>query len=221
MIRQLPKWVLGGGALLAFIAGIINSTGFLGVQHQSITHLTGTTTLLGIALGEGNTAHVLHFAAVIGSFVAGCVASGLIIQDSTLKLGRRYGVVLTIEAVLLLIAVPLLDSGQLLGDYFASAACGLQNAMVSTYSGAVLRTTHFSGTLTDLGIFLGHWMRGIPFDARRVRMLLSMVTSYLIGAVAGTWLFHAFAYGALYVPAAMTGIVGVGYTIYRQWRLDT
>ncbi len=218
MFRQLPKWVLAGGALLAFIAGIINATGFLGVQHQGITHLTGTTTLLGIALGEGNGTRMLHFAEMIGAFLAGCVASGVIIQDSTLKLGRRYGVVLTLEAALLIVSVPLLDGGNPLGDYFASAACGLQNAMVSTYSGAVLRTTHFSGTLTDLGIFVGHWLRGLPVDGRRMRLLLSMVVAFLVGAVAGTWLFHAFAYGALYVPAAITGAVGIGYGAYRQWQ---
>lgn len=219
MIRKLPRWVLAGGALLAFVAGIVNATGFLGVQHQGITHLTGTTTLLGIAMGEGDLAHTLHFAALIGAFVAGCMASGMIVQDATLKLGRRYGVVLTMEAVLLAVAVPLLGAGDVTGEYLASAACGLQNAMASTYSGAVLRTTHFSGTLTDLGIFLGHWLRGVPVDPRRVRLLSSLVLSFLVGAFVGARLFHAFSYAALYVPAAMTGVVGVGYTIYRQFGL--
>ncbi|WP_300618866.1 YoaK family protein [Dokdonella sp.] len=219
MIRKLPRWVLAGGALLAFVAGIVNATGFLGVQHQGITHLTGTTTLLGIAMGEGDLAHTLHFAALIGAFVAGCMASGMIVQDATLKLGRRYGVVLTMEAALLAVAVPLLGAGDVTGEYLASAACGLQNAMASTYSGAVLRTTHFSGTLTDLGIFLGHWLRGVPVDPRRVRLLSSLVLSFLVGAFVGARLFHAFSYAALYVPAAMTGVVGVGYTIYRQFGL--
>lgn len=221
MIRKLPGWVLVGGALLAFVAGIVNATGFLGVQHQGITHLTGTTTLLGIAIGEGDLMHMLHFATLIGAFVAGCTVSGLIVQDATLKLGRRYGVVLTMEAVLLAVAVPLLGAGDVTGEYLASAACGLQNAMASTYSGAVLRTTHFSGTLTDLGIFLGHWLRGIPVDPRRVRLLLSLVLSFLAGAFVGARLFQAFSYAALYVPAAMTGVVGAGYTIYRQWRLGS
>lgn len=215
---KLPRWVLAGGALLAFIAGIINATGFLGVQHQGITHLTGTTTMLGIALGEHDGAGVLHFATLIGAFVAGCIASGMIIQDSTLRLGRRYGVVLVLEALLLIVAVPLLTQSDAAGDYLASAACGLQNAMVSTYSGAVLRTTHFSGTLTDLGIFLGHRLRGLPVDARRVRLLLALVLSFLLGATAGAWLFHAIAYSALYVPAALTGVTGVAYAIYRHLR---
>ena len=42
--------------------------------------------------------------------------------------------------------------------------------MVSTYSGAVVRTTHLSGMFTDLGIFLGHFLRGLPVDMRRLRL---------------------------------------------------
>lgn len=219
MFARLPSWVLVGGALLAFVAGIVNACGFLGVQHQGITHLTGTTTLLGIAAGDADGAAFAHFAATIGAFFAGCVASGVIVQDSTLRLGRRYGVVLVIEGVLLAGAVPLLVRGHAAGDYCAAAACGLQNAMASTYSGAVLRTTHFSGTLTDLGIFLGHRLRGLPVDARRVRLLLALVLSFLVGAITGTWLFRRAGYAALYVPAAMTFGTGLAYGVYHHWRL--
>ncbi len=216
---KLPPWVFAGGAVLAFIAGIINATGFMGVQHQGITHLTGTTTLLGIAIGRHDVTAALHFAALIGAFLGGCVASGLIIQDSTLRLGRRYGVVLVLESLLLVAAVPLLAQDIVAGDYLASAACGLQNAMVSTYSGAVLRTTHFSGTLTDLGIFLGHRLRGLPVDARRIRLLMAMVFAFLVGAIAGTGLFGVYAYRALYVPALLTGATGAAYTLYRHFEM--
>ncbi len=219
LFAKLPSWVFAGGALLAFIAGIINATGFLGVQHQGITHLTGTTTLLGIAIGHHDVPLAAHFAALIGAFMAGCVVSGLIIQDSTLRLGRRYGVVLVLESLLLVAAVPLLGDDIVVGDYLASAACGLQNAMVSTYSGAVLRTTHFSGTLTDLGIFLGHRLRGLPVDSRRVQLLLALVIAFLVGAVAGTLLFGAFTYRALYVPALLTGATGAAYGLYRHFEM--
>lgn len=218
-IAKLQPWMLVGGALLAFLAGIINATGFLGVQHQGITHLTGTTTMLGIAVAEGDFARIGHFALLIGAFMGGCAASGAIIRDATLRLGRRYGVVLMIEAFLLFAAVPLLDAGHAGGEYLASAACGLQNAMASTYSGAVLRTTHFSGTLTDLGIFIGHRLRGLPIDARRVRLLAALVVSFATGAVAGTLLFGVWHYRALYVPAIATGIAGAVYGVYRHWRM--
>lgn len=90
MITKLPRWVWAGGWALAFVAGIVNVVGLLGFGHQAITHLTGTTSLLGAAVAALDGAAVAHFAAVMGSFVAGAVLSGFIIRDSTLKLGRRY-----------------------------------------------------------------------------------------------------------------------------------
>lgn len=207
--------LIGGGAL-AFIAGIINAVGFLGLYHQGITHLTGTTSLLGIAVAQRDTAAALHLLAFIGSFLAGAIVSGAIIQDSTLKLGRRYGVALLVESFLLFTAVPLLQRGFFAGDCLASAACGLQNAMVSTFSGASLRTTHLSGVFTDLGVFIGHWVRRLPVDFRRLRLWVLLIVSFGAGGTAGTLLFARFAYRTLFLPAGLTGLVGLAYGIYRR-----
>ena len=217
MITKLPKWIVVGGSVLAFIAGMINAVGFLGLYHQGITHLTGTTSLLGIAVAQGDGAGTLHLVAFIASFVAGAVLSGIIIQDSTLKLGRRYGVALVVESLLLFAAIPLLSRGLFAGDCLASSACGLQNAMVSTFSGASLRTTHMSGVFTDLGVFIGHWVRGIPVDFRRLRLWLLLIFSFGAGGTAGAGLFTRFNYNTLFVPAALTGLAGLAYGIYRQY----
>ena len=39
MIHKLPRWIWFGAAVLSFIAGIVNAVGFLGFQHQGVTHL--------------------------------------------------------------------------------------------------------------------------------------------------------------------------------------
>src|SRR5688500_5394345 len=134
MISKLPRWVWTGAWALAFVAGMVNVVGLLGFEHQAVTHLTGTTSMLAAALASLDAAAALHFVAIIGSFIAGTVLSGFLIQDSTLQLGRRYGVALLLEAILLCVAVPFLKRNTMLGIYSASCACGLQNAMVSTYS---------------------------------------------------------------------------------------
>jgi uncharacterized membrane protein YoaK (UPF0700 family) len=214
MISKLPRWIWAGAWVLAFIAGSVNVVGFLGFDHQAVTHLTGTTSMLSAAIAAADGRQVLHFLAVIGSFLAGTVLSGMLIQDSTLRLGRRYGVGLVIESVFLFIAVPLLGRQNPGGLYLAACACGLQNAMVSTYSGAVVRTTHVSGMFTDLGISLGHTLRGLPVDARRLKLCVLVITGFAAGGVVGALAFHRFSYGALFVPAALTGCTAVAYGAY-------
>jgi uncharacterized membrane protein YoaK (UPF0700 family) len=218
MISKLPRWVWIGGSILAFMAGMINAVGFLGFRHQAITHLTGTTTLLGVATATGNAATAFNLLAVMVSFLAGSILSGFLIQNSTLKLGRRYGVALLIESGLLFLAIPFLQRSNSMGDYLASAACGLQNGMASTYSGAVLRTTHVSGIFTDLGIFIGHYFRGLPVDTKRMRLYLILLFTFFAGGGAGAAAFECFGYNTLLFPAVFTGLTGLAYGIYRTFK---
>ncbi|MCP5558419.1 MAG: DUF1275 domain-containing protein [Verrucomicrobiaceae bacterium] len=215
MISLLPRWVWSFAWALAFAGGMVNVVGVLGFEHQTVTHLTGTTSMLAAALADLDGTAVVHFAAMIGSFVLGTVLSGLIIKDSALKLGRRYGVALILESLMLAAAVPLLDRGNMLGLYSAACACGLQNAMASTYSGTVVRTTHLSGMFTDLGVFLGHWLRGLSIDRRRLRLSVLIITGFLCGGIAGALLYRRFGNAALFVPAAFTALAAVAYEAYR------
>lgn len=216
---QLPRWVWVGAVTLACIAGMVNVVGYLGFEHQAISHLTGTTSLLGAALAAGDWRAVGHLWGMLIAFCLGAMVSGLIIQDSGLRLGRRYGVVLALESLLLAAAVPLFAREQVLGALLAAMACGLQNAMVTTYSGAVVRTTHLSGMFTDLGIGLGHLIRGMPLPMRRLTLSGLIVSGFLAGGILGAWAFRALHYHALLIPSALTGLTGVGYVAYRHWTL--
>jgi uncharacterized membrane protein YoaK (UPF0700 family) len=218
MISKLPRWVWTGAWVLAFIAGIVNVVGLLGFEHQAITHLTGNTTLLAEALATNNLSAIIHFASLIGAFVAGTTISGFLVQDSTLQLGRRYGVALLLVSLLLFASVPLLQLKSEYGMYAAACACGLQNAMVSTYSGAVVRTTHVSGMFTDLGIFLGHALRRLPVDTRRLKLCILVISGFLSGGIAGTFAFNDFGYSALFFPASLTAVAAISYVLYRLWK---
>ena len=215
----LPRWVWLGAGLLACVAGMVNVVGYLGFEHQAVTHLTGTTTLLGEAVAKRDLRAISHLAGVALAFMAGAALSGMIVQDSTLKLGRRYGVALLLESLLLFAAIPLFRQGQLAGALLAAMACGLQNAMATTYSGAVIRTSHLSGMFTDLGIGLGHALRGLPLPKRRLLLCGLIISGFFGGAVLGALLFVRFGYAALAVPAAITGSIGLGYAGYRQLQL--
>jgi uncharacterized membrane protein YoaK (UPF0700 family) len=213
MVSKLPRWVWTGAWVLAFIAGMINVVGLLGFEHQAITHLTGTTSMVSAAIAEGSYASALHLAFVLGSFIAGTALSGFITKNSTLQLGSSYGVALSLESLFLLVAVPLLHRHHASGMYLASAACGLQNAMVSTYSGATVRTTHLSGMFTDLGIYLGHVLRGVAIDRKRLKLCAVIISGFFIGGIAGAMAFSTLSYSALYIPAGMTGLAAATYFI--------
>ena len=221
MAERLATWVWIGGAALACVAGIVNVVGFLGYQHQAITHLTGNTSLLGAALVAGDAQATLHLAVMLGAFVVGAALGGLIVQDSALRLGRRYGVALSVESLMLFAAIPLFRQHHLAGPLLAAMACGLQNALATTYSGAVVRTTHLSGMFTDLGIMLGHAMRGMPMARRRLALCVLIISFFFLGGVLGAWLFARADYGALYFPAVLTGCTGLGYFLFRQLHRGT
>ncbi len=216
IVASLPRWVGFGAFALASVAGMVNAVGFLAFGHQAITHLTGTTTLFGVALAQGQTALALDLLAFLGAFITGAAVSGAIVADSTLRLGRRYGVALMLESALLLFAIPLLRSHSTIGICIASAACGLQNAMASTYSGAVLRTTHVSGILTDLGIMAGQRIRGLGHDSRRRNLYLLIVLGFALGATIGGVGFARLQETVLLLPAALTGAGGLAYAVYRH-----
>jgi uncharacterized membrane protein YoaK (UPF0700 family) len=221
VLRQLPRWAWIGGGMLAFIAGIVNAAGYMGFRHQSITNLTGSTSLLGVALGIGDGGEAWHWALSIAAFVAGAVLSGLIVQQRTLKLGRRYGVALMLESLLLFAAVPLLDAGSPIGLYLAAMGAGLQNGMASTYSGMVFRTTHVSGMFTDLGIYIGQRLRGLEVDTQRIRVCVLVTSTFLLGSVAGALLFRVMQERTLLIPAVLTGLSGLSYGIYRHYTMGS
>ena len=216
-LRQLPSWAWFGTGVLAFIAGLVNAVGYMGFRHESISNMTGNTSLLGVAMGHADIGEALHWLFAIAAFVLGNMLSGMIVQQSTLKLGRRYGVCLVLESLLLFAAIPFLDASNPVGLYFASISMGLQNGMVSAYSGALIRTTHVTGIFTDMGIYFGHLLRGLPVDMLRLRVCLVVAATFTIGSAFGALVFERMQQHALLVPALLTGVCGLSYGAYRQY----
>jgi uncharacterized membrane protein YoaK (UPF0700 family) len=218
MIRHTttPGWVYFGGLTLATTAGTINAVGFLGQHHQALSHMTGSVTVLGMELARANHSVAFHAFAILVAFFLGCLISGTIIGQSSLRLGRRYGVALSLESAALFLAIYFLRRSAGLGDYLAAMACGLQNAMVTTYSGSTMRTTHITGMVTDLGIACGHFLRGTTVDWFRFRIYGVLLLGFFAGGLIGTFGYGRFGYDTLLFPAFVSGIAGVGYALYKH-----
>ncbi len=147
---------------LAWVAGYTNTIGILACGHV-ISHVSGTTSDAArwVVAGEWSLAGFLAF--LLFTFLAGAMLSGI-----ATEIARRRGwesvyvIPMAIEAVLLAafaIAIELRATTAIskgvplyLLSGLASGAMGLQNATITRISGGVVRTTHVTGVLTDLGL---------------------------------------------------------------------
>ncbi|MEL0635057.1 DUF1275 domain-containing protein, partial [Pseudoalteromonas carrageenovora] len=65
MFTKLPKLVEYGAFALAFIACVVNAVGLLGFEHQDISHLSVSVTLLGIKLMSSTSAALLLISIIL------------------------------------------------------------------------------------------------------------------------------------------------------------
>ncbi|WP_417438591.1 YoaK family protein [Idiomarina sp.] len=216
MISKLPKWIEYGAFVLAFVAGCINAIGLLGFEHQAVSHVSGTATLFGTSMLSGSFADMLHLAGVLFSFFVGAGLSGYLLHGTQLKLKRRYDIALAAESLLIFASFYLLSEGSFYGHFTASLACGMQNALATTYSGAIVRTTHLTGIFTDLGIMFGSVMRGKAFDKRKAILFGLIIAGFVTGGASGAYLFTLLQFQALLVPAVICLALAVLYRLHYR-----
>lgn len=140
-LQSLPNWVQFAVFLLAMNAGMINVLALITVLHQSISHMTGNVSMLAMDLAKWQPNHILYLLLVIICFVVGSFYSGFILGNSQFKLGRRYGIPLSLVSLFIFISWLLLPYFPRYGLLWACVAMGIQNAMVSHYKGTIIRTT--------------------------------------------------------------------------------
>ena len=207
---------------LAFVAGSINAGGFLAIQ-QYTSHMTGIVSAMADNLVLGTYGLVLTGGIGLFSFLAGAVCSTVMVNLARQReLNAEYALPLLLEALLLLVFGIL--GGWLVDEYgllfhvrvpvVVMLLCfimGLQNAVITKLSGAVIRTTHVTGVVTDIGIELGRLLvRSPQFNKKHLDMLTGLVLAFFIGGVTGALGFKQVGYLST-VPLALVliGLAGV------------
>jgi uncharacterized membrane protein YoaK (UPF0700 family) len=210
-VQATPRSVRHLGWALAFVAGASNAGAYLAVKLYT-SHLTGIVSSLADHLALGDMGLALDALGAVLSFILGAMVSALLINFARRQGWRsRYALPLLLEAVLFgvfgLMGATLAGVDGLFIPATVTLLCftmGLQNAVITKISGAVVRTTHLTGIITDLGIELGklvYWNRsdlaeGEPVRADRQRMatLASLVASFVLGGVLGALAFKQVGY---------------------------
>ena len=151
---------------LAFVAGFVNSGGFVFIGSFT-SHVTGTVGRLANDVAHADAPAATAAASLVLAFFLGAFAASLIIEGSVEgRVATAYGVALLCQSGVLTVFVAVAglspaDHPRVL-DAEAAILCfalGMQNSLVTRLSGAVIRTTHLTGVVTDLGIEAARWYR--------------------------------------------------------------
>ncbi|WP_167884159.1 YoaK family protein [Leptospira idonii] len=204
---------IANSILLITVAGLINSIVILGVHGSAVAHSTGNASSFAIELSHGNFSYHLVF--LISSFLIGAFVSGGLIGSSKYKKENKYGLLLIVESMILLLGDFLYFNDVEIGAYAFSFACGLQNALVMTFRGSIIRTTHLTGIITDLGSFLGQKARGVPVEFWRIYMNFFQIVGFLIGSFFGAFFFLEYGTIMIWLPAITCFCLGVSYNIWQ------
>jgi uncharacterized membrane protein YoaK (UPF0700 family) len=217
---------------LSWIAGYANVVVLL-VCGTVVSHATGNTAHVATEAVNHSLSAALGPVFLLVCFFCGAIASAFMTEGAKRRGWRsKYVLPVTVEALLLtFLALALVHHhhvSPLDGGWWhaitglGSFAMGLQNATVTEISGAVIRTTHLTGVVTDLGLegvrffnFLRDRTRGRRWQragrvlrvsqrhpaAQRLALLAGIFASFLFGSFAGALAYR-------YVPsAAMAGPV--------------
>ncbi|MES2265135.1 MAG: YoaK family protein [Bacteroidota bacterium] len=209
--------------MLSLAAGFVNAAGFLAFAVLT-TNVTGHAALFAerLVMGDWKTARVVGLWMLL--FLAGTFFSSLTINKIGINRRFSYIVPLITETLVLIIVAVLgyrFDQSLPARELFAGSllfVMGMQNAMVSLVSGSRVRTTHLTGTFTDLGIELAQWFCFGDSEKRelipKLKLSITIIGCFLFGALAGAWFFRHWHYHAFLFPSFVL-LFTLTYDIFR------
>jgi len=240
--KKPANWIVALGAFLAICAGIVDVVG-LQMFGQLVTNQTGTVVRLGlevynIHIHQTDTIDVRDASLILISFIFGAFLCGILIDKNQIHFGGKsfYGIAMVGNSLLLIAGWCVHPHYS--GMYLLAMASGLQNAMCTSHFGAVVRTTHVTGTVTDIGSTSGRMAmilmrkRGqysklnlvekaeLEVDLKKLFVLLPLLIGFWFGCFCGAYLEFWFHESAIFVPAGLTGTFGLIYMCFRNHLKD-
>jgi uncharacterized membrane protein YoaK (UPF0700 family) len=193
------------------------------------SHVTGHASNLGRDVAQRAWSDAALVAALTAAFFVGAFISGL-----ALEFGRRRGwaSIYVLPAAIELALLGVFAAGVRLHDAavteaggtlwwmtaVAALAMGVQNATITRISSGVVRTTHLTGIVTDLGHEsaqlvsmrrrFGNGLRLKEGESRgpslqRLALLASILASFILGSACGAWIYFEFPRWSMLAPIVL------------------
>jgi uncharacterized membrane protein YoaK (UPF0700 family) len=213
------------GTLTAFTAGTINIASLL-IFLSFTSNVTGHYAIFAAEISKGNWSQV----AVVGLwiflfFFGGFVSNFIVITFNKKSKYFAHSMPLVLEiACLLFVGIygqfyyrKTLEETELLVALMLFAT-GLQNGLTASISNFSVKTTHLTGTTTDLGILFSMFtkkeFRKNGELVARAKLLMSIMVSYVAGAVFSGLTYYYLEFRVFYI-ICLCLLVVIGYDAYK------
>lgn len=183
---QSKNWIYRAVTLLSINGGFVNSITFESFFHNPVGYVTGNITFAASYLASFQVINFVDVVGAIGGFLIGAILSGLIIPYNNYARDNRYNFAFILEALLIFFGMLGLICAVPTSKYLLAVALGLQNGCTTHYGKSIIRTTHMTGTTTDLGIMIAHKLiKRYDIPMWRLLIRLFLLLGFFIGSVLG------------------------------------
>lgn len=206
------------GTLTAFTAGMVN-IGSLLLFFSFTSNVTGHYAILASEIVKGNFYQIAVVFSWIFLFFFGSFTSNIMVIHFNKKNAYFAHAMPLVLEILCLVAVGIY------GQYFYKEslaeteillalmlfAMGLQNGLTASISNFTVKTTHLTGTTTDLGILFSMFTkaeyRNNPALVDKAKLLLAIAISYVSGAVIAGFTYMFLGFKMFYVVSSILVVI--------------
>ncbi len=203
----------------AFVAGMTNVAGVIAFLSFT-SNITGHVAMLAQKIVNKEHHDVMVFSLWLLMFLLGAFAANFITKVFS-KRGsyRAHAVPIFIEVIIMFVVAiyghnfyteTKLERELIIGAMLLSM--GLQNGLVSTISGGLVKTTHLTGLFTDLGGELSEYLHAEKGKTEPIKQRLmirfTILGFYLVGGIIGGIMFEAYDFRIFYfIPLILLTIL--------------
>lgn len=203
----------------AFVSGVTNVAGMIAFLAFT-SNITGHVANLAKHIVEQNWSEIVVFVIWLLMFFAGAFISNFIVHSLEHKSRyRAHSIPIVIEIILLLFVAIYghnfyreTDTEREIVIGVIIFCMGLQNSLVSTISGGLIKSTHLTGLFTDLGGDVSEWLH--PNTAKtettrnKIYVRLTVLGFYFFGGIMGGFFFNLYDFAIFYfIPLILLTIL--------------
>ncbi|MFL9923054.1 YoaK family protein [Herbaspirillum lusitanum] len=197
---------------LAFLAGYVDTLGFIALFGLFTAHVTGNFILIGAALADASQMSILLKFLAFPAFIIGVAGGRLFIAAIERRKGPALALAFSLQLILLigfmvfgLMATPVVAPASnyaMTAGLLGTAAMGVHSAISRLLLGHLAPTSLMTGNVTQIVIDSVDVLTGAADKSTRERCskFFWPILSFGIGAIGAAFAYHALGFIALMAP---------------------